>query len=384
MRLLLFLMCLGCAPLDNDDPDGDGFSAAEGDCDPLDASVYPGVGECPGDHTIPPLSCETPFAEGIIVSGPADGFLATRAVELTATDIEVSLRSFQADGVDVPGAWTHVVGKRGAWEFSPETPILPDTTYTWGLWGEATRSFAWGDEVDEGCVMNTFTTSALGLPVTDPDLLVGETFEVEVTWGTGLSLLLIYPSQPPFLLRIDSLDDSNALVTLAPTTPPAPEAEWRQEVCETTTAVTGTWDGTRIRLGGDSLTLPVGLIMFGFSGFGVDPPTTLELTDWSLQLTMHPDGATALLDSFNFSADTRGLGDFSTYSIDGNTLGDGTPYNFCEIVADWTEVLCEPCDDGLETCLTSEFTGWIVGQAPEPLVDIADIADVDAECDPAR
>lgn len=38
-RMLILLSAIGCAPLDKLDPDGDGYSPAQGDCAPLDATV---------------------------------------------------------------------------------------------------------------------------------------------------------------------------------------------------------------------------------------------------------------------------------------------------------------------------------------------------------
>lgn len=338
--MLWFLLAMmGCAPIDNIDPDGDGYSEAQGDCDPLDPTVYPGVKDCPGLDECEALPASNP------VSGPGDGHYARAPIELDIGAVADPELAVELGGEPVAGTWAPAEDSASIWVFEPTSPLLPSTEYTWAI-----RS-------NQGCEERIFTTSEAGLPVSNSVALEGQVYEVAIDERYDTVAFLLF-FEPPFWIRIDSLEGDIATVTMAPAQPPGSSGS-PQYTCETTTAVVGTWlDGARLQLQGERLTLPVGLLEWSpNNGAGVDSPQSIELQDWSLELVIHPDGLSSTLDHFNFTADTRDLGDFYVYG-NGTTQGsDGTQTNFCTLASSFAPSACVPCDDSLETCAPLELLG---------------------------
>lgn len=364
MRFLLVWLCVGCAPLDNRDPDGDGYSAADGDCDPLDPLIFPGVGDCP---RIP--NCAL-LSDTRSVSGPWDGHYVGGALEVSAANVVAPALRMERDDVPVPGNWAPSAAP-SSWVFTPEQPLSPATTYAWSI------------EADEGCEWQSFTTSEAGLPVSDPDLLLGRSFEVSVE-QSALDVTFLWFLGPPYWFRIDSIDGDTAAVTLAPTMPPGSVDQY---VCLTTSALVASWDGAVLQLDGDRLELPVGLLGWSFAAddyvVGVTPTTTIELLDWSLGLVVHPDGTEVTVDHFTFTADTRNLGGFSMYRGDETVIqGDGTATNFCTIVTGVVpSFACGPCEDGSGACADIALQGHRKPGFLAP--SIVDVPSAGPECDPA-
>ncbi len=188
---------------------------------------------------------------------------------------------------------------------------MPSTSYTWAV------------ESAEGCEEGTFITSDIGLPVVAPEAVIGRTFEIAVDQiCTNVSFILFF--EPPFWIRIDSLDGSTAQVTLVPTQPPGSTDEY-QYTCEASTTAPGSWDGTRLHLEGDALPLPVGVWDWSANNdSGIEPPQAIALRAWSLDLVVHPNGLATPLDEMTFTADTRNLGEFFTYA-NGAVIDDCQP-----------------------------------------------------------
>jgi len=355
LSLWVILWAAGCEPLDNVDPDGDGFSVDQGDCAPLDPAVYPGEGDCPE----PAEGGCGPFPASQPVSGPWDGHYAGAPVEVGVAGVSEPTLTLEHEGQDLAGTWVDI--GTTAWQFVPVEPLAPATTYTWAI-----RSSA-------GCEDRTFTTSNAGLPVQDPAAIVGRVFEVAVDQRyTDWTYWLFF--EPPFWVRIDEVQGEVAHVTLAPTQPPGSTA-LHQYTCEPTVSVEGTWDGARLRLAGPLLPLPVGLLSWSANNeAGVDPPQTIPLEDWSLELVIHPDGTTTTVDHFDVTADTRSLGAFFVVGNGNRVPGSGEPTNFCDLADTLLPVACEPCDDELVTCAPMELVGHDTagGLAPGTLVHIGE------------
>ncbi len=389
--LSLLVWSMGCAPLDNLDPDGDGYSVDQGDCAPLDPNIYPGVLDCPaladpGDGACPD------FPAAISVSGPWDGHYAGGPVELEGFGLVDPELSLEREGAEVPGAWEGVSASK--WVFTPTAELSPATTYTWKLWSE------------QGCEQRTFTTSDVGLPVMAPESLVGRTYEIAIDQSyEGANIMLF--RHAPFLVRIDRLDGDVASVTIAPNQP-VDSNEEGQYSCEATTSVTGAWEQPRLHLAGEQLPFPVGILDWSPThAGGVSPPQTMPLLDWNMTLVIHPDGTEATLDHLTFRADTRSLGGYTLYGPGEPEPGDGTPGNFCARALQYASYTCEPCGDALQTCMPVWLYGHaLVSTLAPPVISISDnerenhwcagvcenradddddvLVDEDPECDPTQ
>ena len=338
--MLVLLAAMGCAPLNNDDPDRDGFTVAQGDCDPLNGAVYPGVGGCP---TVDATGCSA-LPDSSFVFGPLDGHYARSAIALETSGVSEPELSLDRGGEPVSGTWQSSGVADWMWTFHPDAELTPSTDYSWAV------------RAEEGCEQGTFTTSDVGLPVTNAQALVGRTFEIALD-QTYQQITFMLFFKPPYWLRIDAIDGDTAQVTLAPTQPPGSEDTY-QYACEATTTATGTWDGSRLHLQGELLPLPVGFLWWGpTNGAGLETPLAIDLHDWSLDLTVHPDGSAATVDHMDFTADTRALGDFFLYANGGIVGGDGTPSNFCTVASALAQFNCSPCEDGVETCTPIQMRG---------------------------
>ncbi len=280
-------------------------------------------------------------------------------LSVTAEAPEISL---DQGGETVDGTW---VASAGGWDFEPDAgALLPNTEYRWIVLAEG-----WCGR-DEG----VFSTSGLGLPVTEPSLLLGRTFDLRIDAADDglIELMFVGHSRDSYRLRIDALDGGVARVTLALSKPPG-AAVVGQDLCRATMPLTGSWiDGSVIQLDGDTLPFPVGPA----GPVVVEPGVVVALFDWSLEVAIHPDGTEATLAHLSFDMDTRTLGDFHTQwttAEDPTPVGDGSATSFCSwLEADWG-AHCEPCADGSPTCLPGVFRSETeLAQVTSSLVDLSE------------
>lgn len=201
------------------------------------------------------------------------------------------------DGEPVTGAYNGVA-------FTPTMPLSPATRYDWSVM------------VDSSCapVMGAFTTHGLGGPVTSPSELIGRTFGVSPSpvdgSGQNVSVFLVDLARGPmFSLRVDSLDEDTATVTLAPWLLRGSADNAEQATCLETVQVTGSWDGARIVLSGDLLRGAVGTVDYSTSVFGYrNGEGRVDLLDWNLEVYVYPDGDESRVLEWSATVDTRGLG----------------------------------------------------------------------------
>ncbi|MCB9765840.1 MAG: hypothetical protein H6739_39055 [Alphaproteobacteria bacterium] len=176
------------------------------------------IGAC----ATPPEECAAPEIEVSPADGVNDAFIldpVTARLDPPMADAQLAV-----EGV----AGVSSVDAEGVVTFTPDGPLEPLTAYTATLsWCDASTSW-------------TFMTSALGMPLDEPEALDGAVFRVQpwdAEWiepanANGVVTLLGEPTA--FLLRVDFLGD-NALGFTAGVADP--DAEDAQDLCLPTAAL---------------------------------------------------------------------------------------------------------------------------------------------------
>ncbi len=304
-----------------------------------------------------PQSVETCLAGPWVgVYGPVDDVFASKPLRFRAPEGVDASFGVQLVGMELAGDWT-VNG--GSHVFAPDQPLQPAMTYTWT------------SQVDGWCAGEpvSFTTSDLGLPV-DPEAFIGRTFDLAIDISDGgHHLLLVNPEHPPLELRIDQIDGTAVQVTLGVGSAPGINIPQGQDACQPTIPVQGEWlDESRLVLSGDSLPLPLGYTSLGGTvGFEFTDGGPLQLDDWSLEVVAHRSADAVSVVRLAFTADTRDLWTRLVGDMEGDSE-DGERY--CELV-EFLGARCEPCPDGLVSCLSEEFSSHVAGLEAPPLIDVA-------------
>lgn len=303
---------------DDDDQDGDGKRAAsEGgpDCDDADPRVVDETN--PVERTVPALG-----ATDVLIGSDL-------VVALTGPDPQATITVVDQDNQPVAGTVT--VDNRQV-TFSP--------TGGWPTFSTLTAT------IQSYCTTDTvgFSTSDLGLPLTDPDALAGQSYWLDARTGVitqppllqGLLASSITFGQVVQIAAVDGDEISAFSLTV-------PDGTVAQDVCLPTFDLVAP---------GSIAADPV--ITFEpdatpFLGFAA-PPGGSVLTG-----VMRPDGSGIVQGIWDIQIDLR------------TALGnDNLANNFCRIYA-LAGLPCAPCPDGVTACWIIRFEELEIPAAPYPI-----------------
>jgi len=273
------------------------------------------LGGCPGDDK-DSATCV------IIVKSvyPEDG--ATDAYYRGVIEFELSNPDPTAViTTDIPGSQgTSEDGKSILWNL--DAPLTPGSSYSASL------------EFCGGGASTSFTTSAAGQPLTDPDGLVGRLYQMDlrtahVTAPPGLGEVLLEQLSAILLLGVDGPVGA----TLPMTGAASVENQTTQDYCNLTVPLDD------VDFSG-SPDLSVRNDQFTLYAVG----TAIDVFDLAIDGTFLPDGSAMEGVSFSGTIDTRPL---APYVDD----GDGSEAAICELAVNFN-TSCVACpSDGQEFCL---------------------------------
>ncbi len=261
-------------------------------------------------------------------------------------DVERALACTDATGAEVPGTSTYDPDE-GMITFTPDSPLLPETTYT------LTRT-------TDGCEADaaTFTTSAIGTPVSDLQTLVGRTWRMRLGDGrppperNGLQAVLDQIAED-LLIHALSADGSTLTVLVASSESGTGAG---QDLCVPTIEVdldlaenpfaTGAVPAGYAPLSGEAVPTYGGQVQGSFSADGA------VLAGIDLTMVLDMDAA-------------------------GQILGDPQLCGTLQKVG----VFCEPCPSGAGNCLN--FNTWGVDGAEDTGASVVARTEADVANDPS-
>lgn len=298
-------------------------------------------GTDPVDLCLTPISVASTLPED-----GATGVFVGDTVEVTFSEADSSatLAVLTSDGTEAPGSLTW---RDNTLVYTPDAPLAPETAYTVAV------DFSCGDP------SVGFTTSATGKPLTAD--LSDRTFDMSLDGARilqpdgvqdllesflGTDVLAGVQSTNPSLQLLGAVgqEDSDPLVQdLCVPTVPFPAGNFN----ETPSFVMGPSDET----------------------FAVGE-ATLTVYDLKITGTFTPDGTAVDGITLTGLADTRGVG-----KIFSDSASEQTACNLASAAG----VLCEPCPDGKELCITIEADRLTASEVPGlTLVTVGDPCDNDA------
>jgi len=263
---------------------------------------------------------------------------------------QISLVLLDASGEVVAGELSSSSGGT-VLTFSPSAPFAPRATYV------ATASADCGDEITW-----SFTTSALGLPMDDPQSLVGATFALRPAAGDVAGEpdnALFSLMNGPLLMAVLPVADFDVgpihLLTAASIDFAGPN----QDLCLATAVVTAGPDavvGTSDDLSAIWTDPELALTQASTATVQMNGEPAL-LSDIEMTLTFHPEASSFRAASFSATVDVRAVPPFS---------GGGAGGSLCAQIQEYWGAPCAVCGDGVAACVSVSAT-----EVPGQRVDVA-------------